>query len=214
MSRMDIGYSKPLLRGISHLIMFFVSFIACCFLIYYSSSGLEYVANSIYSVGLCSMFGISALYHRLNCSTKTKIMLRKLDHCGIFIMIAGSFTPVCLLALPPESGNKLLIIVWSLAFIGIIQSIFFPRIHRWLRASLYLIVGYMAFPFIKVLYLSLSLYKLVLIAVGGAVYSLGAIGYGLKFPTLNPRIFGFHEMFHLLVVIAAIMHFIVIYNLI
>ena len=214
MSRMDIEYSKPLLRGISHLIMFFISFIACCFLIYYSSSVLEHVANSIYSVGLCSMFGISALYHRLNCDIKTKIMLRKLDHCGIFIMIAGSFTPVCLLALPPESGNKLLIIVWSLAFIGIIQSIFFPRIHRWLRAALYLIVGYMAFPFIKVLYLSLSLYKLVLITTGGVVYSLGAIGYGLKFPTLNPKIFGFHEMFHLLVVIAAIMHFIAIYNLI
>ncbi len=214
MSRMDIGYSKPLLRGISHLIMFFVSFIACCFLIYYSSSVLEYVANSIYSVGLCSMFGISTLYHRLNCDIKTKIMLRKLDHCGIFIMIAGSFTPICLLALPSESGNKLLIIVWSLAFIGIIQSIFFSRIHRWLRASLYLIVGYMAFPFIKILYLSLSLYKLVLITVGGVVYSLGAIGYGLKFPTLNPKIFGFHEMFHLLVVIAAIMHFIVIYSLI
>jgi len=211
---MDIGYSKPLLRGISHLIMFFVSFIACCFLIYYSSSVLEYVANSIYSVGLCSMFGISTLYHRLNCDIKTKIMLRKLDHCGIFIMIAGSFTPICLLALPSESGNKLLIIVWSLAFIGIIQSIFFSRIHRWLRASLYLIVGYMAFPFIKILYLSLSLYKLVLITVGGVVYSLGAIGYGLKFPTLNPKIFGFHEMFHLLVVIAAIMHFIVIYSLI
>ena len=129
-------------------------------------------------------------------------------------MIAGSFTPVCLLALPSESGNTLLTIVWSLAFIGIIQSIFITRIHRWLRATIYLIVGYMAFPFIKVLYISLSLYKLILIAAGGAVYSLGAVGYGLKYPKLNPKIFGFHEMFHLLVVIAAILHFIAIYNLI
>jgi len=210
---MNLEHSKPLLRGVSHIIMFFVSLIACCFLIYYSNSGLEVAANVIYSVGLCSMFGISALYHRLNCNIKTKIMLRKLDHCGIFIMIAGSFTPICLLALPSESGNKLLIIVWSLAFIGIIQSIFLPRIHRWLRASLYLIVGYMAFPFIKVIYISLSLYKIILLTVGGAVYSVGAIGYGLKFPKLNPNVFGFHEMFHLLVVLAAIMHFIVIYNL-
>ena len=160
------------------------------------------------------MFGISALYHRLNCNIKTKLILRKLDHCGIYIMIAGSFTPLCLLALPSDSGNKLLIIVWSLAFVGVIQSIFLTRMHRWLRASLYLIVGYMAFPFIKVIYLSLSLYKLFLIAAGGVVYSLGAIGYGLKYPKLNPEIFGFHEMFHLLVVIAAILHFIVIYNLI
>ncbi len=211
---MSIDYQKPLLRGVTHLAMFFISFIACGFLIYYSNTILEIVANSVYSIGLCAMFGISALYHRLNCSIKTKLILRKLDHCGIFIMIAGSFTPICLLALPIDSGIKLLIIVWSLAFVGIIQSIFLSRIHRWLRASLYLIVGYMAFPFIKVIYFSLSLYKLVLIGVGGAVYSLGAIGYGLKFPKLNPEVFGFHEMFHLLVVIAAILHFIAIYSLI
>ena len=211
---MSIDYQKPLLRGITHLIMFFISLIACYFLIYYSNSFLEITANTIYSIGLCGMFGISALYHRLNCSIKTKLFLRKLDHCGIFVMIAGSFTPICLLALPNESGTTLLTIVWSLAFIGIIQSIFLTRIHRWIRASLYLIVGYMAFPFIKVLYLSLTLYKLILIGAGGAVYSLGAIGYGLKFPKLNPKIFGFHEMFHLLVVIAAILHFVAIYNLI
>ena len=211
---MGIDYQKPLLRGVTHLAMFFISLIACGFLIYYSNTKLEIAANLVYSIGLCAMFGISALYHRLNCSIKTKLILRKLDHCGIFIMIAGSFTPICLLALPSESGNKLLMIVWSLAFVGVIQSIFLTRIHRWLRASLYLIVGYMAFPFIKVIYLSLSLYKLVLIAAGGAVYSIGAIGYGLKYPKLNPKVFGFHEMFHLLVVIAAIMHFIVIYNLI
>ena len=211
---MGIDYQKPLLRGVTHLAMFFISFIACCFLIYYSNTTLEVAANSVYSIGLCAMFGISALYHRLNCNIKTKLILRKLDHCGIYIMIAGSFTPLCLLALPSDSGNKLLIIVWSLAFVGVIQSIFLTRMHRWLRASLYLIVGYMAFPFIKVIYLSLSLYKLFLIAAGGVVYSLGAIGYGLKYPKLNPEIFGFHEMFHLLVVIAAILHFIVIYNLI
>ena len=211
---MGIDYQKPLFRGVTHLAMFFISFIACGFLIYYSNTVVEVAANSVYSIGLCAMFGISALYHRLNCSIKTKLILRKLDHCGIFIMIAGSFTPICLLALPSDSGNKLLIIVWSLAFAGIIQSIFLTRINRWLRASLYLIVGYMALPFIKVIYLSLSLYKLVLIGVGGVVYSLGAIGYGLKFPKLNPEVFGFHEMFHLLVVIAAILHFIAIYSLI
>ncbi len=211
---MSIDYEKPLLRGVTHSVMFFISFIACCFLMYYSHSNLEIAANAIYSFGLCTMFGVSALYHRLNCTIKTKLLLRKLDHCGIFIMIAGSFTPICLLALPNDSGNKLLIIVWSLAFIGIIQSFFFMRIHRLLRALLYLIVGYMAFPFIKIMYLSISLYKIVLLASGGAVYSLGAIGYGLKYPKLNPKIFGFHEMFHLLVVIAATMHFIVIYNLV
>ena len=150
---MGIEYERPLLRGITHLAMFFISAVACGFLLYFSKTNLEITANSIYSFGLCTMFGISALYHRLNCSLKTKLILRKLDHCGIFIMIAGSFTPICLLAMPSESGNKLLIIVWSLSFIGLVQSIFLTRIHSWIRASLYLSLGYMAFPFIKVIYL-------------------------------------------------------------
>ena len=209
-----MDYSKPLLRGVSHQVMFFVSIIACIILIFQCKAVIEFISTSIYSIGLLTMFGFSSLYHRLKCSIKIKLLLRKLDHCGIFIMIAGSFTPICLLALPAESGNKLLIIVWSLAFIGIIQSFVFLRMHRWLRAVLYLSVGYMALPFIKVLYLSLSLYKLVLVGGGGVVYSLGAITYGLKLPKLSPNIFGYHEMFHLLVVAAAIMHFIVIYNLV
>jgi len=210
---MNIKYSKPLLRGVTHQVMFFISFISCAILIYQSSTLIEFIATSIYSFGLCTMFGFSALYHRLNCSLKTKLLLRKLDHAGIFIMIAGTFTPICMLALPPESGNKLLIIVWILAFIGIVQSIFFTRIHRLLRAVIYLVVGYTALPFLPILYFSLSLYKLALVSAGGAIYSLGAIGWGFKFPKLNPKIFGFHEMFHLLVIIAAVMHFIAICDL-
>ena len=210
---MNIKYSKPLLRGVTHQVMFFISFISCAILIYQSSTLIEFIAISIYSFGLCTMFGLSALYHRLNCSLKTKLLLRKLDHAGIFIMIAGTFTPICMLALPPESGNKLLIIVWILAFIGIVQSIFFTRIHRLLRAAIYLAVGYTALPFLPILYFSLSLYKLVLVSAGGIIYSLGAIGWGFKFPKLNPKIFGFHEMFHLLVIVAAVMHFIAICDL-
>ena len=99
------------------------------------------------------MFGFSALYHRRKSTIEVKKFLRKLDHTGIFLMIAGTFTPVCLLALPPESGLTLLTIIWIVAFIGILQSMFFGNIHRILRASIYLIAGYVALPFISVIFL-------------------------------------------------------------
>jgi hemolysin III len=129
-------------------------------------------------------------------------------------MIAGTFTPVCLLALPAESGLTLLTIIWIVAFIGILQSIFFGNIHRILRASIYLVAGYMALPFMSVIFLSLSTSKIVLVVTGGVIYSMGAIAYGFKFPKLSPEVFGFHEVFHTLVIIAAILHFIVVYSLI
>ena len=160
------------------------------------------------------MFGFSALYHRKKSTIEVKKFLRKLDHSGIFLMIAGTFTPICLLALPLESGIKLLTIIWIVAFIGILQSIFFGNIHRILRASIYLIAGYMALPFMSVIFLSLNMNKIILVVAGGIIYSMGAVAYGFRFPKLSPDIFGFHEVFHALVIIAAILHFIVIYNLI
>ena len=206
--------AQPRFRGVMHHVMFDVSIVACNPLILKSTNYTEATSMIIYSVGLLSMFGFSALYHRRKSTIEVKKFLRKLDHTGIFLMIAGTFTPVCLLALPAESGLTLLTIIWIVAFIGILQSIFFGNIHRILRASIYLIAGYMALPFMSVIFLSLSTSKIVLVITGGVIYSMGAIAYGFKFPKLNPDVFGFHEVFHTLVNIAAILHFIVVYSLI
>ena len=206
--------AQPRFRGVMHHVMFFVSIVACIPLILKSTNYTEATSMIIYSVGLLSMFGFSALYHRRKSTIEVKKFLRKLDHTGIFLMIAGTFTPVCLLALPPESGLTLLTIIWIVAFIGILQSMFFGNIHRILRASIYLIAGYVALPFISVIFLSLSTSKIVLVIVGGAIYSMGAVAYGFRFPKLSPDVFGFHEVFHTLVIIAAILHFIVVYSLI
>ena len=207
-------YTQPRFRGVTHHVMFFVSLVACIPLILKSTNYTEVTSTVVYSIGLLSMFGFSALYHRKKSTIEVKKFLRKLDHSGIFLMIAGTFTPICLLALPVESGIKLLTIIWIVAFIGILQSIFFGNIHRILRASIYLIAGYMALPFMSVIFLSLSMNKIILVVAGGIIYSMGAVAYGFRFPKLSPDIFGFHEVFHALVIIAAILHFIVIYNLI
>lgn len=211
---MEATLIQPRFRGASHHFMFFISIIACIVLILKSSNSTEVVSTLVYSVGVLSMFGFSALYHRKKASIELKQKLRKLDHSGIFLMIAGTFTPICLLALPFESGIKLLIIIWSVATVGIIQAIFFSKIHRFLRASIYLAAGWVAFPFMPILVASLSFIKLMLVVVGGVVYSLGATTYALRLPKLSPSVFGFHEFFHILVIIAAILHFIVIYNLV
>lgn len=207
-------YTQPRYRGVTHHVMFFVSLVACIPLILKSTNYTEVTSTVVYSIGLLSMFGFSALYHRKKSTIEVKKFLRKLDHSGIFLMIAGTFTPICLLALPVESGIKLLTIIWIVALIGILQSIFFGNIHRILRASIYLIAGYMALPFMSVIFLSLSMNKIILVVAGGIIYSMGAVAYGFRFPKLSPDIFGFHEVFHALVIIAAILHFIVIYNLI
>lgn len=205
---------QPRFRGVMHHIMFFVSLVACVPLIFKSTNSVEITSTIVYSIGLLSMFGFSALYHRRRSTIKVKKFLRKLDHSGIFLMIAGTFTPICLLALPVESGIKLLTIIWVVAFIGILQSVFFGNIHRILRASIYLVAGYVALPFISIIFMSLSMSKIILVIAGSIIYSVGAFAYGFKFPKLNPDVFGFHEVFHLLVVIAAVLHFIVIYNLV
>ena len=205
---------QPKFRGISHFLMFFVSIVACTFLVLKSTNSNELISTSVYSFGVLAMFGFSALYHRKKASQLIKQRLRKLDHTGIFLMIAGTFTPMCLLSLPLDSGTKLLTIIWSVAAIGIVQSIFFSKIHRLIRAAIYLIAGWVALPFVPLFAASLSVIKLTLVIAGGVIYSIGATAYGFKIPKLSPDIFGFHEFFHLLVIIAAILHFIVIYSLI
>ena len=130
---MQTMMTQPKFRGSSHHFMFFVSIIASTFLVLKSTNSTELVATIVYSIGLLSMFGFSALYHRKKTTLEIKQRLRKLDHTGIFLMIAGTFTPICLLSLPLESGLKLLTIIWSVAAVGILQSIFFSRIHRLLR---------------------------------------------------------------------------------
>jgi hemolysin III len=204
---------KPLLRGHFHQAMFFVSLGACSLLLLKANTTVEFYSLLIYSIGLLTMFGISAIYHRIHWEPAQRLFMRKLDHAGIYVMIAGTFTPVTLLSLSESSGKTLLITIWVIALVGILQSIFFVNLPKIVSSIIYLIAGYMVFPYLPELSERLSLVQMILILGGGLVYSLGALSYGLKWPNINPKIFGYHEVFHLLVSIAAIMHFALIYSL-
>ena len=205
---------KPFLRGTFHQAMFFIAVGACAPLIVKSNNSSEYIATSIYSCAVLMMFGFSALYHRFDWSKVKKRQFRKLDHIGIFLMIAGTFTPFCLLVLPWSSGFILLILIWAIALFGILQVLFIPDLNRMIRASIYIGMGLIALPYMSEMFKVFSTANTVLIIIGSFLYIIGAIGYGLKIPKLSPRFFGYHEVFHSLVSIAAILHFIVIYSII
>lgn len=205
---------KPLLRGHFHQAMFFVSLGASLLLIAKSNTRLEYISTIIYSLALLTMFGVSALYHRITWNPEKRLFMKKLDHAGIYLMIAGCFTPITLLALPEASGMKLLILIWAVAFIGIVQSIFFVNLPKYISALLYIFMGYMIVPYFSELTASIGEKNLIWLIAGGIAYSIGAVAYGLKRPVFRPLVFGYHEFFHVMVIVGAVFHFIMIYSLI
>ena len=205
---------KPLLRGHIHQESFFFALGACSMLVAKASNFTSLVAGLTYSVALVMLFGISALYHRPNWSIKKRAFMRRLDHSAIFLLIAGCFTPVCLLALPETIGLKLLTIVYLAVVLGVLKSIFWTNAPKWLSCILYGCVIFLFMPYLSEFNKGLGLGNMILIWAGCAVYSVGAVFYAFKKPDLIPDIFGHHELFHFFTVIGAILHFIVMYRLI
>jgi hemolysin III len=203
--------TKPLLRGHFHQAAFFTACGACLMLISKSETNLSLSAAIIYSFSLIFLLGTSALYHRINWQPQARQMMKRLDHCAIYILIAGTFTPVCLLALGDESGRRLLITIWSIAILGVAQSLFYVNAPKWLSAILYVVAGYMILPYVGELKDKVNL---TLLIGGGVVYTVGAITYALKKPNFRPLVFGYHEVFHVLVIIGAALHFVLVYDLI
>lgn len=205
---------KPLLRGHFHQAAFFFALGACVMLLANTESVRMFIAAFIYSFCLVAQFGISALYHRPQWNESRRKFMRKLDHSAIFALIAGTATPVCLFAVQGPEGVKLLAAFWVTAAVGILQSLFWTGAPKWVSIPLYIFCGWLALPYLNEIGTALGPSGLALIFSGGVVYTLGALVYGLKWPNPAPRIFGYHEVFHLLVIVAAILHFIAIVKLV
>ena len=187
---------------------------ACLLLVAKSSNEKEVIASTVYSLGLLLLFGTSAVYHRHSWEPKKRTLLKRLDHSAIFILVAGTFTPICLLALPEEEGSRLLLITWAFALVGIAQTIFWVNAPKWYIALSYVVMGWLVIPYCQDLKLTLGSRDLTLLIAGGVAYTVGAVLYAVKRPILSPKIFGYHELFHTLTIIGATLHFIVIYRLI
>ncbi|MFX0593122.1 PAQR family membrane homeostasis protein TrhA [Melissospora conviva] len=208
----DIG--KPRMRGWLHLYAFFVALAAgvvLCSLAATRPGWAPLVSCLIYSVTVCGLFGTSALYHRRVWSERGYQLMRRMDHSMIFVFIAGTYTPLCVLLLPDGLGTMLLWIVWSGAFAGVLLKVIWPHAPRWVGAPLYLALGWVAVAVLPDIGHNGGVTVLVLLAVGGVIYSVGAVFYALRKPNPWPAVFGHHEFFHACTLLAAICHHIAIY---
>lgn len=205
---------KPLLRGHIHQESFFLALGACAMLVAKATTSMTFIAGLVYSVCLVMLFGISAVYHRPNWSVRKRAIMRRIDHSAIYLLIAGCFTPICLLALSESTGIQLLTIVYVAVTFGIIKSIFWVNAPKLLSALLYTFVGALFIPYISELNAGLGFTNMVLIWSGCIIYVIGGIFYAFKRPNFFPDVFGHHELFHFFTVIGAILHFIVMYRLI
>ncbi len=202
--------NKPKLRGWLHAGMFPVSLAAGIVLVALAPSDESRLAAAIFSLTAVLLFGTSALFHRGNWSPRVKNVLRRLDHANIFLIIAGSYTPFAMLGLPDDQSRLLLTIVWSGALLGVLFRIFWMGAPRWLYTTLYLVVGWIAVFFLPELIDGVGVAPVVLIIVGGGLYTLGAVVYGLKWPNPWHGWFGFHEVFHALTIAAFTVHYIAV----
>ena len=208
----DLG--KPRLRGRLHQYAFFVALASGTVLCSIAASrpGIAPLLSClIYSLTVCGLFGISALYHRRIWSERGYQIMRRLDHSMIFIFIAGTYTPFCVLLLSPGKAALFLSLIWAGAISGVALKMIWPHLPRWVGAPLYLALGWGAIAMLPEVLHRGGVTVLVLIAAGGVIYSVGAIFYALRRPNPWPTVFGHHEFFHACTLVAALCHHIAIY---
>ncbi len=201
----------PILRGVFHLWAFVAALAAGVVLVVLADGALEIVSSWVYAAALAAMFGASALYHRLQWRSAAKrLWARRLDHSMIFVFIAGTYTPFALLRFEGRTQWLVLILVWLGAALGLVLELVWIDSPRWLSTVAYLLVGWVGVLTIPQLFTGAGVAVAVLLLVGGGLYSLGAVIYAIQWPNPFPRVLGFHEVFHLLVVAAAAMQFVAV----
>ncbi|URN15238.1 MULTISPECIES: PAQR family membrane homeostasis protein TrhA [Streptomyces] len=198
---------KPRLRGWLHAGMFPVVLVAGLVLTALAESARGRLACAVYAFTACLLFGVSALYHRGDWGPRATAVLRRLDHANIFLIIAGTYTPLTLLLLPGSTARTLLWAVWAAATAGIAFRVFWVGAPRWLYTPCYIAMGWAAVFFLPDFLRAGGVAVLVLVVVGGLLYSAGGVVYGLRRPDPSPHWFGFHEVFHCLTLAAFAAHY-------
>jgi hemolysin III len=203
-----IAKVKPRLRGVSHEYAFFVSLVLGAVLVILAKGPDARASVAIYAASLSALFGVSALYHRVNWKRPSaRRWMRRLDHTMIFFLIAGTLTPFAVLVMEPPLATALLIAVWGGALAGTIVELAWTDSPKWISASVYVAVGLIGAVGFPAIIAEAGLVAGILIAAGGALYVTGAVVYAVGRPDPSPTVFGYHEIFHALVIAAAAAHF-------
>lgn len=201
--------------AITHLIAM-IAALACSFPLIHKAAQSSSIAAISMTIFICSMvllYAASSIYHSFDISSKVNLILRRIDHAMIFVLIAGSYTPVCLLALSPSRGIPLLIFIWAVAIIGIIVKIAIINCPHWVSSVIYIAMGWSCVLVFRPLVASLSPAAFGWLLAGGIIYTIGGVLYGLKLKCFErlPANFGSHEIFHLFVMGGSLCHFIFMY---
>jgi hemolysin III len=199
---------RPRLRGWLHLVAFPLSVAAGIVLIVLSPDARARWATAVFAVSSWLLFGVSALYHRRLWGPRMEALLRRLDHANIFLLIAGTYTPFALTLLDGADARILLGLVWAGALAGIAFRVFWVGAPRWLYTPVYVALGWAAIFWLGDFARSAGPAVLTLIIVGGGLYSLGGLVYGLRKPNPAPRWFGFHEVFHSFTIAGFVVHYV------
>ncbi len=179
-----------------------------------AKSSMQSFSFAVYGISMIALYSASTLYHCLRTGVAGRRRLRKLDHCSICLLIAGSYTPICLLALDERCGLPLLMGVWVFALAGILLSLLWITAPRWLSAGVYLCMGWLAVFALKPLSSALPLEGMVWLVAGGVLYSVGGVLYALKWPGKNNPRFGCHEIFHVFILLGSVCHYFNMYRVV
>lgn len=202
--------------AITHLIGILLSVAGAIPILRKASLGghiLPVVASGIFILSMALLYLASTLYHSIYASGAVTSILKKFDHIMIYVLIAGTYTPVCLLALPKQSGIPLLVLIWSLAVCGFILTAFWVTSPKWLNSTIYILMGWLCLFAFKPLFASMSFTAFAWLFAGGVIYTIGGVIYALKLPVFNKihKNFGSHEIFHLFVLGGSLCHYYMIY---
>jgi len=199
-----IQQARPVLRGQFHLIMALVSPAALLVLVLIADSPREYVGGAVFGVSMLLLFSTSSAYHLVE---RGQALLQRIDRSMIFVLIAGTYTPFCLVLLGDNWGIPILSVVWGLAAVGIASKTLTPAPPAWLNLALYLGMGWIGLVAVAAFASAASSTVLALLLAGGVVYTLGGVVYARRSPDPFPGVFGYHELFHLLTLVAALTYF-------
>ena len=200
----------PVLRGWSHAVAALAATVLAPIVIALGPDGADRAVVTVYAIAVVGVFGVSAAYHRFDWTPRIKAVIRRLDHSMIFVFIAATYTPVGFFALEPGAAKLVLSVVWSGALLGAIGRIMWLNAPRWVLIAPYPIVGWAALLVIGDVWRGMGIAGSTLLFVGGGLYTLGALIYATHRPDPWPRWFGYHEVFHLLVVAAVAVHYVAI----
>jgi hemolysin III len=205
---MNLGSDpRPVYRGVSHRIAFWVALAAGAVLVACAHGTLARVTTAIYATLLSAMFGVSATLHRADWKPRTYNWLRRADHATIFLCIAGTYTPFSLLGLGGDAGTKLLVLAWSASGIGVIRALAWPHAPRVVTSACFLVAGWVAFAYLPELHAAFDATTFRFVFGGGVLFTVGALIYLLRWPDPSPSHFGYHEVFHLVIIVACACHF-------